>query len=177
MEVCIKFSFFSNNYSVRLDSLADMCMSWQLCHKLKSRKWHWRLVPLPGLTSWHLAPSYHEVTVTESESLSTKQLFLERKFCENSIFTGEVVGDALGNKKIVLKEQRKEKTVWWPLRSIWRKITTLSPTAQMLLYVNFFMYVHRFCLETYLLLDGLPSRDDESHLPACSRSYWITCYQ
>ena len=34
----------------------------------------------------------------------------------------------------------------------------------MLLNVNYFMYVHRFCLETYLLLDGLPSRDDDSHL-------------
>ena len=53
-------------------------------------------------------PSYHEVTVTESESLSTEQLFLERKICENSIFTGKLVGDALENKKIVLKEQRKE---------------------------------------------------------------------
>ena len=59
--------------------------------------------------SWHLVPSYHEVTVTESESLSTEQLFLEIKFCENSIFTGELVGDALENKKIVLKEQLKEK--------------------------------------------------------------------
>ena len=54
-------------------------------------------------------PSYHDVTVTESESLSTEQLFLEIKFCENSIFTGELVGDALENKKSVLKEQRKEK--------------------------------------------------------------------
>ena len=36
-------------------------------------------------------------------------VILERKFCENSIFTGKVVGDALENKKIVLKEQRKEK--------------------------------------------------------------------
>ena len=26
----------------------------------------------------------------------------------------------------------------------------------MLLNVNYFMYVHRFCLETYLLLDGCP---------------------
>ena len=59
--------------------------------------------------SWHLVPSYHEVTVTESESLSTEQLFLEIKFCENSIFTGELVGDALENKKMVLKEQLKEK--------------------------------------------------------------------
>ena len=59
--------------------------------------------------SWHLVPSYHEVTVTESESLSTEQLFLEIKFCENSIFTGELVGDALENKKMVLKEQQKEK--------------------------------------------------------------------
>ena len=75
IEFCTKFSFFSNNYSTRSDSLAAMWMSWQLSHKLKSRKWHWRLVPLPGLTSWHLAPSYHEVTVTESESLSTEQLF------------------------------------------------------------------------------------------------------
>ena len=59
--------------------------------------------------SWHLVPSYHEVTVTESESLSTEQLFLERKFCENSIFTSELVRDALENKKMVLKEQQKEK--------------------------------------------------------------------
>ena len=59
--------------------------------------------------SWHLVPSYHEVTVTESESLSNEQLFLERKFCENSIFTGKLVGDALENKKMVLKEQQKEK--------------------------------------------------------------------
>ena len=59
--------------------------------------------------SYHLVPSYHDVTVTESESLSTEQLFLEIKFCENSIFTGELVGDALENKKTVLKEQRKEK--------------------------------------------------------------------
>ena len=59
--------------------------------------------------SWHLVPSYHDVTVTESESLSTEQLFLEIKFCENSIFTGELVGDALENKKMVLKEQLKEK--------------------------------------------------------------------
>ena len=68
----------------------------------------------PGATSWvHVMtfgaklPSY-EVTVTESESLSTEQLFLERKFCENSIFTSELVGDALENKKMVLKEQQKE---------------------------------------------------------------------
>ena len=54
-------------------------------------------------------PSYHDITVTESESLSTEQLFLERKFCENSIFTGKLGGDALENKKIVLKEQLKEK--------------------------------------------------------------------
>ena len=47
-------------------------------------------------------------------SLSTEHLFLKRKFCENSIFTGKVMGDALENKKIVLKEQRKE-NVWWPL--------------------------------------------------------------
>ena len=89
MEVCIIFSFFSNNFSIWLTHLL-ICV-WQLSHKLKSRKWHWHLVPLPGLTSWHLAPSYHEVTVTESESLSTEQLFLERKCCENSIFTGEVI--------------------------------------------------------------------------------------
>ena len=75
IEFSTKFSFFSYNYSTRSDSLAAMWMSWQLSHKLKSRKWHWRLVPLPGLTSWHLAPSYHEVTVTESESLSTEHLF------------------------------------------------------------------------------------------------------
>ena len=75
MEVCIKFSFFSNNCSIRLDSLAAMYMSCQMSHKLKSRKWHWRLVPLPDLTSWHLAPSYHLVTVTGSKSLSTEQLF------------------------------------------------------------------------------------------------------
>ena len=80
-----------------------MWISLQSSHKLKARTWHWRLVPLPGLTSWHLAPGYHEVTVTESESLSIEHLFLERKFCEN----GELVGDALEN--IVLKEQRKEK--------------------------------------------------------------------
>ena len=54
----------------------------------------------PGATSWVdvitiFALSYHEVTVIESESLSTEQLFLEIKFCENSIFTGELVGDAL----------------------------------------------------------------------------------
>ena len=109
MEGYTKFSFFSNNYSIWLDSLTAMWMSWQPNHKLKSRKWHRCLVPLPGLTSWHLALSYHEVTVTESESLSTEQLFLERKFCENYIFTGELVGDALENKKIVLKEQQKEK--------------------------------------------------------------------
>ena len=36
-------------------------------------------------------------------------VFLERNISENSIFTGEVVGDAPENKKIVLKEQRKEK--------------------------------------------------------------------
>ena len=42
-------------------------------------------------------------------SLSTEQLFLERKFCENSLFTGELVGAALENKKIVLKEQWEEK--------------------------------------------------------------------
>ena len=59
--------------------------------------------------SWHLVPSNHEVTVTESESLSTEQLFLEIKFCENSIFTGELVGDALEHKKMVLNEERKEK--------------------------------------------------------------------
>ena len=64
-------------------------------------------MPLPGLSSWHLAPSYHEVT--ESESLGTEQLFLERKFCENPIFTGELVGNALENKKILLNEQQKEK--------------------------------------------------------------------
>ena len=169
MEVCTKFSFFSNNYSIRLDSLTAMWMSWQPNHKLKSRKWHWRLVPLPWLTSWHLALSYHEVTVIESESLSTEQLFLEIKFCENSIFTGELVGDALENKKIVLKEQRKEKRFDGLLRSVWRKITALNQTALMLLNVNYFMYVHKFCLETYLLLDGLPSRDDDSHLAACDR--------
>ena len=56
-------------------------------------------------------PSYHEVTVTKSESLSTEQLFLERKFCENSIFTGELVGNALENKKIVLNEQRKKNSL------------------------------------------------------------------
>ena len=58
---------------------------------------------VPGATAWFdvmtFGPSYHEVTVTESESLSTEQLFLERKFCVNSIFTGQVVGDALENKK------------------------------------------------------------------------------
>ena len=50
MEVCTKFSLFSNNW-------------WQLSRKLKSRKWHWHLVPLPlpDLTSWHLAPSCHLV--------------------------------------------------------------------------------------------------------------------
>ena len=105
MEVYTKFSFFCNNYSIRLGSFTAMRISLQSSHKLKARTWHWRLVPLPGLTSWYLAPGYHEVTVTESESLSTEQLFLERKFCEN----GELVGDALENKKIVLKEQRKEK--------------------------------------------------------------------
>ena len=165
MEVCTKFSFFSNNYSIWLDSFTAMWISLQPSHKLKSRKWHGRLVPLPGLTSWHLAPSYYEVTVTESESLSTEQLFLERKFCEN----GELVGDALENKKIVLKEQRKEKQFDGLKRSVWRKITALSPTALMLLNVNYFMYVHRFCLETYLLLDGLRSQDDDSHLAACDR--------
>ena len=39
----------------------------------------------------------------------------------------------------------------------------------MLVNVNYLMYVDRFCLETYLLLDGLPSRDDDSHLAACDR--------
>ena len=32
---------------------------------------------------------------------------------------------------------------------------------------NFLVYRCRFCLETYLPLDRLPSWDDESHLPAC----------
>ena len=61
----------------------------------------------PGATSWVdvMTLSYHEVTVIESESLSTEQLFLEIKFCENSIFTGKLVGDALENEKIGLKEQ------------------------------------------------------------------------
>ena len=75
IEFYTKFSFFSYNYSTWSDSLAAMWMSWQLSYKLKSRKWHWRLMPLPGLTSWHLAPCYHEVTVTESESLSIEHLF------------------------------------------------------------------------------------------------------
>ena len=70
---------------------------------------------MPGATSWvdvmtfgAKLPWHHSnrnwVTVTEIESLSTEQLFLEIKFCENSIFTGELVVDALENKKIVLKE-------------------------------------------------------------------------
>ena len=79
------------------------------------------------------------------------------------------MGDALESKKIILKKQRKEKQFDGLLRSLWRKITTLSPTALMLLYVNYFMYAHRFCVETYLLLDGLISRDDDSHLTAYNR--------
>ena len=55
------------------------------------------------------------------------------------------------------------------LRSVWRKITALSPAALMVLYVNYFMYAHRFYLVTYLLLDGFPSRDDDSHLATCDR--------
>ena len=66
-------------------------------------------MPLHGFTSCHLVPSYHEVTVTDSESLSTEQLFFEIKFGENSIFIGELVGDAFENKKMELKEQLKEK--------------------------------------------------------------------
>ena len=62
-------------------------------------------------------------------------------------------------------------------RSVWRKITALSPTALMLFNVNYFMYVHRFCLETYLLLDGLPSQDDNSHLAACEIGYFVINYQ
>ena len=77
------------------------------------------------------------------------------------------MGDAIENKKIVLKEQRKGKQFDGLKRSIWRKITAPSPTALMLFNVNYFMYVHRFSLETYLLLDGLRSQDDDSHLAAC----------
>ena len=56
-------------------------------------------------------PSYHEVTVTESKSLSTEQLFEKENSLKIPFFTGEVVGNALENKKIVLKEQRKENSL------------------------------------------------------------------
>ena len=79
------------------------------------------------------------------------------------------MGDAIENKKIVLKEQQKGKQFDGLKRLVWRKITALRPTALMLFNVNYFMYVHRFCLETYLLLDGLRSRYDDSHLAACDR--------
>ena len=49
------------------------------------------------------------------------------------------------------------------------KSLRLSPTTLMLFNVNYFMYVHRFCLETYLLLDRLTSRDDNSLQAACDR--------
>ena len=35
----------------------------------------------------------------------------------------------------------------------------------MIFNVNYFMYVHRFCLETHLLLDMLPSQDDDPIWP------------
>ena len=104
---------------MRLDSFTAMWMSLQPSHKLKSRKWHWRLVPLPGMTSWHLALGYHEVIVTESESLSTEQLFLERKLWKFHFHWWTVEG-CLENKKIVLKEQRKVKQFDGLWRSVWR---------------------------------------------------------
>ena len=58
---------------------------------------------------------------------------------------------------MAFKDQFEEKSLHW------------VQTALMLLNVNYFMHVHRFCLETYLLLDRLPSRDDDSHLAACDR--------
>ena len=51
------------------------------------------MILAPGATVW----------------FDVEAVILERNISENSIFTGKVVGDALENKKIVLKEQRKEK--------------------------------------------------------------------
>ena len=45
---------------------------------------------------------------------------------------GKVVGDALENKEIVLKEQRKEKQ-FDGFKDDWRKITPPSPTDRLML--------------------------------------------
>ena len=58
---------------------------------------------------------------------------------------------------MAFKDQFGEKSLHW------------VQLPELLLYLNYFMYVHRFCLETYLLLDGCPSQDDDSHLAACNR--------
>ena len=66
----------------------------------------------PGATSWgQVMKSGAKLPWSHSNRkwVSKHWTVILRKFCENSIFTGELVGDALENKKIVLKEQQKEK--------------------------------------------------------------------
>ena len=66
----------------------------------------------PGATSWvHVTTFGAKLPWCHSNRKWVSKhwtVILRRKFCENSIFTGEL-GDALENKKMVLKEQQKEK--------------------------------------------------------------------
>ena len=66
----------------------------------------------PGATAWFDIMTFGaKLPFSHSNSKWASKhwtVILERKFSENSIFSS-VVGDALENKKIILKEQRKEK--------------------------------------------------------------------
>ena len=67
----------------------------------------------PGATAWFDVMTFGAKLpfshINRKEVSKHWTVILERNISENSIFTGEVMGDALENKKIVLKEQRKEK--------------------------------------------------------------------
>ena len=67
----------------------------------------------PGATSWvHVMTFGAKLPWSHSNRKCVSKhwtVILRKKFCENYIFTGKLVGDALENKKIVLKEQQKGK--------------------------------------------------------------------
>ena len=72
------------------------------------------MILAPGATAWFDVMTFGaKLPFSHSNSKKASKhwtVILERKFSENSIFTG-VVGDALEN---YFKRAKKRKTVWWP---------------------------------------------------------------
>ena len=159
----------SKDWSDWADAQADQSLHW--VHKsfcwflscsgsIKQTLLQWQITEAtaPSTCSRHKtkthAMSRFKFVSAEMEASFEKLLNAKKKM-------NKIKRKSLWLKKFLAIKNKKKKWVSmsWPWKS-----EAMFPETR-----HFLVYLHRFCLETYLLLDGLTSRDEDSHLAACNR--------